>query len=162
MNIQKAKYNQVLSSVVPVGETTAGDIRNAAIVILVASLFNYENLSKDEFNNKMINLESLVPVRDLINKINELYPIAVDTVIQNSAALIIKTARSTFGCTHAIAYGYNEFANTLDESIRPDLILSNTALINAAKYADSLIDAIETQDKIVVSNEGCNCVSVSY
>lgn len=162
MNIQKAKYNQVLSSIKPVGEVTAGEIRNAAIVVLVASLFKYENLTNNEFSNSMINLELLVPVRELISKVNELYPINVETVLQNAAALIIKTARSTFGCPRAIAYGYSEFASTLNEKYKPDQILSNTAIINAVPYTDTLIDAMETNDKIVVSNEGCNCVDVKY
>lgn len=162
MNIQKAKYNQVLGSVKPVGEVTAGEIRNAAIVVLVASLFKYENLSKTEFSNSTVNLELLAPVRELISRVNELFPINVETVLQNATALIIKTARSTFGCPHAIAYGYSEFASTLNEKYKPDQILSNTAIVNAVSYTDALMDAMETKDKIVVSNEGCNCVGVDY
>ena len=81
MNIQKAKYNQVLGSVKPVGEVTAGEIRNAAIVVLVASLFKYENLSKTEFSNSAVNLELLAPVRELISRVNELFPINVETVL---------------------------------------------------------------------------------
>lgn len=165
MNIQKTKYNSVLDSVVAVGYDTAGDIKNAAITIVVASLFKYKELTKDEFRNGIIDIETLSPVRTLINKINELHPINVTTVVNNATALIIKTARSTFGCPYAIAYSYNEFAQMLASEQNSDEkwhILNNSALIEAVKYADELISAMETTDTIEVSNEGCNCVGVEY
>jgi hypothetical protein len=162
MNFHKAKYFEVLESVKATDAYSAGEIKNAVIALLVASLFKYDKLTNDSFMNRSIDLNVLTPVRDLINKINELHPINVQMVIENATVLIIKTARSTFGCTTAIAYGFSAFANSLHKETRPSIVIKDEVLVIANKYAQQLVEGLDTKDNILVSNEGCNCVSASY